>query len=1081
MVKESKGAKMIKNLKLKGVSLVEVMVMMGVLSVILAASMTMITKKTIPVAKKVPHGVYRCIYNPDTGRNYEEMYNYSSRVKSGDVNKCTFKVPKAAMYRVDIYSAGSGGNLSARIDSNIASSPNTALYTLDNINTNANSNVNQLYVPGDKDFYNFLNGTYYVDSMYTGDAGFGGAISVKYPSVLDSSCLRPYYVEKLKEKIQSLKDEIAWLENISYSGVVQASGNWAYTLPVVGPAGLKAIIPNCWYVGMSGGAPDYDCNSPDLTYSFTNKTFYTLYTTPYTLARLFCCEDRECDDDNEWSWNNVDGNLKKALNLIAKTLENSTYSYGKYSFQDVKKYINDAKNDVYNDRLTSGMAEEHFNWDNSGGDNEWNSAHNLTYATRRSESNTRALFGVRDDDGYDGMSWTWGVRFKYLVDDMIDGAVKRRIKELKEELKIWESMLDLPQNEYFLRTYNKKSVWNDEVDKQLTDYCYFTFKPLYKYAGVNTLETARNQAMNFNHTRRIANKGGNEGVGKVSVLMYQIGSSYKKGDDFRTYASQIKSTHKPRACKSNNTSDCEVASSFERAYDSNLNYLPVYAPSSSNQIYDAKVRYNYKDQKDKINRFRTSGKKRYAVVQDGGSLSNSQQETKVFSNESSTEPQVYKKDLKPYLFWDFPSYEGGPVAAIQTQATGGKAPQVYIDESNTAKYTLPSNCNKATWTCNSSYPAPASVVFVKNGVYKNLAYSVNGSDGANGTDVILKDLSASYYRIKAIEENQIRNVVLTSTSQTTMPKKQEPRYTTQSWIWSKKYKLGPSGKVGKLVSSVETILGDECEFDIARPGKVYRPNADDINLLTSKLSTTVVCKTRDGKPAFSKTVKGNGYNTGLVSEGYVNNNTYTWNKNINENGGVWNVSLASSAPQTNWSPTSIWAKVFKNKMFSGGSYDIKSRYNVGAAGNGTTLNDYCLVRKGKYNTYVDYVVSYLSNNSTKRSRNSSFSGYDDFCNYEFYENSYDSNDSCKFNSSFSFGWSEDSLSDYLGESIISDPSRSQTKIAPGTYKGFDCYGASGSNATTGSMTLYDDSPIVRSGLININASSGGGGAVVITW
>ena len=38
-------------------------------------------------------------------------------------------------------------------------------------------------------------------------------------------------------------------------------------------------------------------------------------------------------------------------------------------------------------------------------------------------------------------------------------------------------------------------------------------------------------------------------------------------------------------------------------------------------------------------------------------------------------------------------------------------------------------------------------------------------------------------------------------------------------------------------------------------------------------------------------------------------------------------------------------------------YDL-NEYHVGSAGEGTTIADYCIVPRGKYEAYVEYVVSY---------------------------------------------------------------------------------------------------------------------------
>lgn len=102
-----------------GFSLIEVMILFTVLSVILAASMPIITRKSHPIPQNFAHGVYRCIANGyDANGNpqfLQERYSSSTLMEQETVNQCVFNVPNAAMYKVDLYSAGSGGTKSAAI------------------------------------------------------------------------------------------------------------------------------------------------------------------------------------------------------------------------------------------------------------------------------------------------------------------------------------------------------------------------------------------------------------------------------------------------------------------------------------------------------------------------------------------------------------------------------------------------------------------------------------------------------------------------------------------------------------------------------------------------------------------------------------------------------------------------------------------------------------------------------------------------------------------------------------------------------------------------------------------------------
>ena len=98
-----------------GFSLVEVMLLFTVLAVVLAASIPLISTKSNPVPKKVPHGVYRCINGPQG--LIEEVYTATRQVVPRHaVGECSFRVPDAVLFRVDMYSAGAGGTLFAEFD-----------------------------------------------------------------------------------------------------------------------------------------------------------------------------------------------------------------------------------------------------------------------------------------------------------------------------------------------------------------------------------------------------------------------------------------------------------------------------------------------------------------------------------------------------------------------------------------------------------------------------------------------------------------------------------------------------------------------------------------------------------------------------------------------------------------------------------------------------------------------------------------------------------------------------------------------------------------------------------------------------
>ena len=109
---------MIKRYK-SGFSLVEVMLLLLVLSLIISASIPMITKRNLAIPQKAIHGIYLCIANPD-GTFYTARYN-SKKVISEKKNALAcdeFIPPKSAgLFNIYLYGAGAGGYNSFSVSS----------------------------------------------------------------------------------------------------------------------------------------------------------------------------------------------------------------------------------------------------------------------------------------------------------------------------------------------------------------------------------------------------------------------------------------------------------------------------------------------------------------------------------------------------------------------------------------------------------------------------------------------------------------------------------------------------------------------------------------------------------------------------------------------------------------------------------------------------------------------------------------------------------------------------------------------------------------------------------------------------
>ncbi len=1038
---------MTNKLKFKGFSLVEVLIMFTMLSVVMAASMTMITKKISAVPPKISHGIYRCISNG--GSLLEEQYNGSNLISSRSVSSCTFNVPKAPMYKVSIYSAGSGGTKGAHID---ASQSGTSSHeiTLDNAKDFFSNGGDKydIYQLSDKDYYDFLNGKYIVDSVYTADAGFGGGVTLTYPSVIDSSCISQKGKTEVEKRIREIENEIYNLRNnINYDEIVRTNnGRWAYSI-LQGSTicsrsdqicDLKGVIANC--------RPD-DCYPKIYNTITSQKTLYDYYGNKLNFAKL---ETVENGWDNTWDWTHDDPhplrvNLKKLIVLIADTLTVNTKYSSVERIKNLSAFFKKAEDPVYNKYINDTIKEINQRWeyvladDKDGNELEYDSVANLAWALYESHPEAHVLRGTRDKYGDDTHSW--GVQITHVVNDIIHYAIEERIKELQKEKDELEYMLmrDLPKNARFTSLYNERSVMNDEVKKLIRDYCMVEFKPYYKgmkgwsYTNLTNIDNE----ITFGGSRVVMVLGGNEGLGTLSRLIYQINYNKNSAEKFTNYISNIKSTYYPLRCATNTGVGCtkceEGNTCFIRGSDANitgnqLTYLPLGTTIDHNKIRSV----NYSDDKDNTAKFtKDSSKKRYPVLNPAGGA-----------------PYYY-------ISWQTPI---GKKNVVRQNATGGKKPDVYVDESNPNKYVRPTNyCDFTAWYCKYG----TDYFFIKN-----VAYQAYGNKGYNGVDIIHDSYQGNGYSIQGMKESDAKtSPVKTLYPFSGSPMHQEPYMTTSSWIWSKTYSLGSNGNKGKVVSSTETDLGTNCTFSIPKGGVVLRYGIDDASVLSKKLSTTMICKKSDGKVVFNKTVDGNGYNNSLKSgSGNVSNNYYLWNKGINENGGVHTVRLASGPAQPNWKPTSIWSKLFNIKMNYNGGYDIQTKYNVGAAGAGTTLNDKCLARKGKFYGAVYYKTKSKSGGS--RYRVNEASG----C---LYKKSGDS--SCTVKSTFYGG--------PISETIATSKDSERTEYAYGNYKGYNCYGVgeNDKNATASSFNLYENSPLVQSGLMQMTAGPGGGGAVVIVW
>lgn len=104
-----------KNDSKSGFSLVEMMLLLMIVSLITAGSMSVITKRHARMPQKIVHGTYMCAYN-ESGELYEEKFIEGKQVGQTRIidvdagENCLFEPPKKASYfYIQVVGAGGGG------------------------------------------------------------------------------------------------------------------------------------------------------------------------------------------------------------------------------------------------------------------------------------------------------------------------------------------------------------------------------------------------------------------------------------------------------------------------------------------------------------------------------------------------------------------------------------------------------------------------------------------------------------------------------------------------------------------------------------------------------------------------------------------------------------------------------------------------------------------------------------------------------------------------------------------------------------------------------------------------------------
>ena len=155
-------------------SLIEVLIIFTVMSVILAASLPTLSKKSSPIPMKIQQGAYYCLSNDD-GTFTERLYSKKDLIRSNDnAISCTFNPPsKASVFNIHVFGSGVGGHDYVRVQ-NLEES-HTGYYSMDNGFDDADNPLSFKKIT-DNDLYSFLKGQKIIYKAKIANGGDGGSI-----------------------------------------------------------------------------------------------------------------------------------------------------------------------------------------------------------------------------------------------------------------------------------------------------------------------------------------------------------------------------------------------------------------------------------------------------------------------------------------------------------------------------------------------------------------------------------------------------------------------------------------------------------------------------------------------------------------------------------------------------------------------------------------------------------------------------------------------------------------------------------------------------------------------------------------
>lgn len=175
-----------KNLK-KGFSLVEMMLLLLIVSLVTAGSMSVITKKHARIPKKIVHGKYICGYN-EAGQLYQERFIENKSLGAEvipDGGSCVFEPPKKATYfYIQLVGGGGGGGDAGSYDGEHTPASESIGFGPRYI---SRSYVNGLGITTEE--FRDITADYTVQAAaYGGDGGKGASCTCGYNDTTQGAC-----------------------------------------------------------------------------------------------------------------------------------------------------------------------------------------------------------------------------------------------------------------------------------------------------------------------------------------------------------------------------------------------------------------------------------------------------------------------------------------------------------------------------------------------------------------------------------------------------------------------------------------------------------------------------------------------------------------------------------------------------------------------------------------------------------------------------------------------------------------------------------------------------------------------------